>query len=258
MKEETSSVPLLPSSEDDAHSTEDSHPLSVKPRSDQRSSTKSRPGRNLTTMIVPYVIIIILLVVLVYERMMLKDGNRTDIFRHAFPCTNCPLPRLYVRVLIQTGHIALMEDNELSYEHRPLSVKIHDNQFAGLPRPELDAAWHELFESGWFVLQLSALDPERYSSLNRPPLTARVGLDNNIRVSKSDLDFHNVTSLPLADGSGYASQLGVFHELHCLVRACLLLLPRSPLSRSAYLCATRADRVPEKNPPMDLPGLLSY
>ncbi|MCJ1446153.1 MAG: hypothetical protein MMC23_006658 [Stictis urceolatum] len=109
-----------------------------------------------------------------------------------------------------------MEDNELSYEHRPLSVKIHDNQFAGLPRPELDAAWHELFESGWFVLQLSALDPERYSSLNRPPLTARVGLDNNIRVSKSDLDFHNVTSLPLADGSGYASQLGVFHELHCL------------------------------------------
>lgn len=42
---------------------------------------------------------------------------------------------------------ALANANELSYQHRVLSVKIHDNNFAGLPRPELDAAWHDLFES---------------------------------------------------------------------------------------------------------------
>lgn len=38
-----------------------------------------------------------------------------------------------------------------------------------------------------------------------------------IRVSKEDLDHYNVTSLPLADGSGFASQMFVAHELHCLV-----------------------------------------
>ena len=38
-----------------------------------------------------------------------------------------------------------------------------------------------------------------------------------MRVSKKDLDFYNVTSIALADGSGYAAELGVHHELHCLV-----------------------------------------
>ena len=33
---------------------------------------------------------------------------------------------------------------------------------------------------------------------------------------REDLAFHNVTSLPLADGSGFTSELGVHHELHCL------------------------------------------
>ena len=39
-----------------------------------------------------------------------------------------------------------------------------------------------------------------------------------MRVSKADLQYYNLTSIPLADGSGYAAELGVFHELHCLVR----------------------------------------
>ena len=32
------------------------------------------------------------------------------------------------------------------YERRPFPVRIHGNAFAGEPRPELDAAWHGLFE----------------------------------------------------------------------------------------------------------------
>lgn len=40
-----------------------------------------------------------------------------------------------------------------------------------------------------------------------------------MRVSASDLAYFNLTSIPLADGSGYAAELGVHHELHCLVCA---------------------------------------
>lgn len=43
--------------------------------------------------------------------------------------------------------------------------------------------------------------------------------DVNIRVTEKDLDYAELTSLKLADGSGdYIGQLGVHHELHCLVR----------------------------------------
>lgn len=44
---------------------------------------------------------------------------------------------------------ALDEAGQLTYRRRVLAVDIHQNDFAGLPRPELDAAWHNLFESKW-------------------------------------------------------------------------------------------------------------
>lgn len=44
-----------------------------------------------------------------------------------------------------------------------------------------------------------------------------VDIDTRMRVSWDDLRFYNVSSIPLADGSGYAAEFGVFHELHCLV-----------------------------------------
>lgn len=44
-----------------------------------------------------------------------------------------------------------------------------------------------------------------------------VGTDTRMRVSEDDLRFYDVSSIPLADGSGYAAEFGVFHELHCLV-----------------------------------------
>ncbi|KAK4870691.1 hypothetical protein LT330_005039 [Penicillium expansum] len=61
------------------------------------------------------------------------------------------------------------------------------NPYRGPPRPEHDAAWHELLQ---------------YS---------------NIRVGKDTLDRLNRSSIKLADGSGdYFGGLSVHHHLHCL------------------------------------------
>ena len=38
-----------------------------------------------------------------------------------------------------------------------------------------------------------------------------------MRLPREDLEYYNLTSVPLADGSGFAAELGVYHELHCLV-----------------------------------------
>lgn len=77
----------------------------------------------------------------------------------------------------------------------------------GDPSPILDAAWHELFEGRRFYLDLRILDRYTY-----------VLPDINIRVNREDLEFYNLTSVPLSDGTGYAAELGVHHELHCFVR----------------------------------------
>lgn len=81
---------------------------------------------------------------------------------------------------------SIADSDAVHYERRPFPVRIHGNAFAGEPRPELDAAWHELFE------------------------------DIRIRVSAADLMYFNLSSIPLANGSGFAAELGVHHELHCL------------------------------------------
>ena len=43
--------------------------------------------------------------------------------------------------------LALSRSSAIRFERRKFDVKIHNNPFSGPPRPELDAAWHELFES---------------------------------------------------------------------------------------------------------------
>lgn len=58
--------------------------------------------------------------------------------------------------------------------------------FRGEPRPELDKAWHDLLEN------------------------------NNIRLSKDELQKMNRTALELYDGSGFFGQLSAYHHLHCL------------------------------------------
>lgn len=89
--------------------------------------------------------------------------------------------------------------NHLIFNSAPASraVKYHkvsydgkldgSSQFRGEPRPELDKAWHDLLEN------------------------------NNIRISKDELQKMNRTAIELYDGSGYFGQLSAYHHLHCLV-----------------------------------------
>ncbi|EED16330.1 conserved hypothetical protein [Talaromyces stipitatus ATCC 10500] len=81
---------------------------------------------------------------------------------------------------------SLAHSSAFRKDNRVFSLTVADTPFAGDPSLELDQAWHNLLE------------------------------DSTIRVSKEDLDYYNITSLPLADGSGFASELFVTHELHCL------------------------------------------
>ena len=46
----------------------------------------------------------------------------------------------------------------------------------------------------------------------------RSTLDATIKITKQELDRVGQPSIALRDGSGYIAELGVFHELHCLVR----------------------------------------
>ncbi|EPE30942.1 hypothetical protein GLAREA_03909 [Glarea lozoyensis ATCC 20868] len=74
----------------------------------------------------------------------------------------------------------------IRYEQRYFEKQGHvTSPFSGEPRPALEEAWHNL---------LSGM---------------------NIRVSEEYLTPYGAKSLPLA-GGGYAAQLGMYHELHCL------------------------------------------
>ncbi|KAI1098862.1 hypothetical protein F4804DRAFT_323670 [Jackrogersella minutella] len=82
---------------------------------------------------------------------------------------------------------SLAHSSAFRQNDRVFPLTVAGTPFAGDPSIELDKAWHDLLEG------------------------------TTIRVAKEDLDYYNVTSLPLADGSGFASELFVTHELHCLV-----------------------------------------
>jgi hypothetical protein len=60
--------------------------------------------------------------------------------------------------------------------------------FAGRPSPSLDQAWHSLLGK------------------------------TTIRVSEEELRRSNQSSVAFDEGRGYMAWLGVYHELHCIVR----------------------------------------
>ncbi|KAF7536865.1 hypothetical protein G7054_g4160 [Neopestalotiopsis clavispora] len=104
---------------------------------------------------------------------------------------------LYIRLWFGLRELQSMQDSAspdlfpssssaLRQDIRQFPLTVAGTPFAGDPSQELDDAWHELLEG------------------------------TVIRVSEEDLNYYNVTSLPLADGSGFASELFVTHELHCL------------------------------------------
>ena len=63
-----------------------------------------------------------------------------------------------------------------------------NNPYAGQPSPEVDAAWEAL------------LAPK------------------HIRISEEELRRDNQDSVSLPEGGGHLGWLGVFHEMHCIVR----------------------------------------
>lgn len=65
--------------------------------------------------------------------------------------------------------------------------------YSGPPSDKIDQAWNELFEP------------------------------RDIRISSTELEANERTSVQLPDGGGHLAWLGVFHELHCVVRFELVL-----------------------------------
>ena len=76
----------------------------------------------------------------------------------------------------------------LSVKYKPqFYTKFNESPFAGPPSLETDVAWHDLMGN------------------------------MSIRVTKAELEAHGQKSIKLP-GGGYLAWLGVFHELHCVVR----------------------------------------
>ena len=97
----------------------------------------------------------------------------------------------------------------LEYEKQVFRSPVDGNPFAGPPRPELDAAWHNLLKSS------HTIGNERLRMIFL--LLTPFETDIHIRVSKDEMEKYGGRSLELTDGSGYAASLEVYHDLHCLV-----------------------------------------
>lgn len=81
------------------------------------------------------------------------------------------------------------------------------NIFASPPSREADAAWLALLRCTFWILDSEV-----------PAKTvANSYVDDNLVVQEDDLIKIDKSSVPLRDGSGYLSGLGVMHQLHCLV-----------------------------------------
>ncbi|KAF7680202.1 hypothetical protein GT037_001853 [Alternaria burnsii] len=93
--------------------------------------------------------------------------------------------------------------------------KSNDNQiksFRPLAIVVVITVGYVLLGALYIRLQIQYLHLESDARIWRPELFPYTV----IRVSEEDLQYYNVTSLPLADGSGFASQIFMAHELHCL------------------------------------------
>ena len=101
---------------------------------------------------------------------------------------------------------ALAVSSAYRKDTRVFPLTVAGTPFAGFPSAELDHAWHELLEGLHYRKNRNRFVAELHD------LTGTI-----IKVSAEDLGYYNVTSLPLADGSGFASEIFMTHELHCLV-----------------------------------------
>jgi len=120
-----------------------------------------------------------------------------------------------------TNNSAAPAAGAIEYMTKAVDGLATDSIYAGDPTPELDGAWHKLLAST-ASHQLPTQTPQK--------LTPRP--DINLRIYPDEMSRLNQTSLALADGSGYLGTLGVYHELHCIVRSLSLFLQQLSFSPS--------------------------
>ena len=83
--------------------------------------------------------------VLLYISLYWKVNQGTCNSYNPFP-GECSINALLLYELTRLSLEALAKSPALQFEYRSFPVNVHENPFAGDPRPELDAAWHDLFE----------------------------------------------------------------------------------------------------------------
>lgn len=206
---------LYAPSSDDGSDYEGQRPTS------QRWTSNGLSMRSKVAIGASYVILIVLCVFLGIENLRLQQQVR-ESQSLVFP-SKSTANRPRIRRPNQ-GHsptvVGIAKDKAWFRHDRVFSTTVNDTVFAGEPSPELDRAWHDMLQSKQIAIisrDCSAVELKKKRTIQRMRLTKWYA-DTTIRVSKEDLDFYNVTSLPLADGSGYASETFMTHELHCLVR----------------------------------------
>lgn len=100
----------------------------------------------------------------------------------------------------------------IEYERRTLLRTLRNNPFTGEPREELEEAWHNLLSREFSMSQF-------WSSVTEIIwyLIAMI-----IKITEEELRANGgLASIPFADGSGYMAETAVYHQLHCIVGACI-------------------------------------
>lgn len=92
------------------------------------------------------------------------------------------------------SHTAPIRSLKIQYISKPFE-SLRESPYAQDPGPGVDDAWSSLLAN------------------------------MNIRASAEELERHGQTSVPLVEGGQYLVWLGVFHELHCIVRTLRRLHP---------------------------------
>lgn len=96
----------------------------------------------------------------------------------------------------------------ISYEKRRLWRDIDGpNPFVGKPRPEFDRVWRDIVARKYRICIYCTL------------LLIPMPLAMIIKVSQDELERFSEgdTTISFKDGSGFLAEMGVFHELHCIV-----------------------------------------
>lgn len=105
------------------------------------------------------------------------------------PSTSLHRKLSFLRSKYRAHRLLLTAIANLMVSYVPVTyTDFEESAFAGPPSPSVDKAWHDLLEK------------------------------TTIRVAGEELKRSNQSSVALPAGGGYMAWLGVYHQLHCIVR----------------------------------------